>query len=221
MQDVTESTLKDRHLLREDGLPGRMSRQERQARVGILRNPASPPRLPARRTPLMGRWLNLRSSRRPSGSSVAAAAESVVTTLTANHDGPRPSVPVRRAADGSVQAIDIAGLIASVEGIGGAAPARIPFAASMRADADAAPPPAGPQKVQVQRAAAGIDDDDSGGESQALAAALRNTQAPAPGQTRQSPSQAARRAFWIVGIGIALAAVVLILLPAGRVLLPA
>jgi len=38
---------------------------ERQARVGILRNPNAPPRPPPRKAALMGKWPRLRSGRRP------------------------------------------------------------------------------------------------------------------------------------------------------------
>ena len=43
----------------------RADQVSRQARVGILRNPNAPPRIPPRRAQLMGRWADLRSSRRP------------------------------------------------------------------------------------------------------------------------------------------------------------
>jgi hypothetical protein len=42
------------------------ARRERQGRVGILRNPNSPPAAPARRVTLTGKWMRLRSTRRPS-----------------------------------------------------------------------------------------------------------------------------------------------------------
>lgn len=48
-----------------DGAPSRhQMRLDRQARVGILRNLREPPRLPPRKAPLTGKWMDLRSARR-------------------------------------------------------------------------------------------------------------------------------------------------------------
>ncbi|MFN4100349.1 MAG: hypothetical protein ACK4GT_11280 [Pararhodobacter sp.] len=219
MQDVTEAILQDRQKARDTGLSGRMTRQERQARVGILRNPASPPRPPARRAPLMGRWLDLRSSRRPCGSRVEEAAESVLTSLAADPAGPRPVVPVRRAADGSVESIDIIGLMASVEGVASRAPVRSAFDASLRADAETPPPPGDPRKPTILTAAAWIDDD-SGEDKAALAAALRDAQASEQVPPHK-PARRGRRVVRLLAIGIVLAVVALFVLPAWGALLPA
>lgn len=60
-------------------------RLDRQARVGILRNLREPPRLPPRKAPLTGTWLDMRSRRRlqrhgPAGmGSVNAGGAAAVT----------------------------------------------------------------------------------------------------------------------------------------------
>ena len=210
MQDAIDSRTRD-----DSAAPAqRRTRQDRQARVGILRNPNSPPRPPTRRASLTGRWPSLRSSRRPSSAAVAEAAESVVTTLTADQDGPRPVVPVRHAADGSVQAIDVAGLMASVEAVGTAAPVRAAYAAHIRPDGEAAPATVSGTRPSVLTAAAWMDEDED-----ALAQAFRH---PAPDAEMPSAPPARRsRGWWIVGLGVALALAVLVLLPAWRLLLPA
>ena len=51
----------------------------RQARVGILRNPNTPPRPPQRKARLTGKWTNLQSSRRPQAQPDAAIAAPVLT----------------------------------------------------------------------------------------------------------------------------------------------
>ena len=51
----------------------------RQARVGILRNPNSPPRPPQRKARLTGKWTNLQSSRRPQAQPDAAIAAPILT----------------------------------------------------------------------------------------------------------------------------------------------
>jgi len=114
-------------------------RRERQARVGILRNPNQPPRPAARRTPLMGKWLNLRSSRRP------PAPPPPVPALPAIVVPPRPTVTF--ADDGGVAGIDVQGLMASVEAVAVQTPARTPYAAEYRPDL--------PQKALTPQGAAG------------------------------------------------------------------
>ena len=219
MQD-TESRHQESQVARDCALSARATRQDRQARVGILRNPASPPRPPARRAPLMGRWLNLRSSRRPAGAQVAAAAEAVVTAFAGDRAGPRPAMPVRRAADGSVQSIDIAGLMASVENLAGKGPVRTAFAASMRADGDAAgvSPAARPAARKPPILSAEASSDEQAEDDDALAAAFRAGAGPV---VPQKPARRGSRALRLISIGLALAAVALILLPAWGSLLPA
>ncbi|GAB4268533.1 MAG: hypothetical protein Kow0013_19370 [Pararhodobacter sp.] len=114
-------------------------RQERQARVGILRNTNQPPRPPARRAKLMGKWLNLRSSRRPHprtepAAQPAAPAKVAQPHAPANDAAAEPFVGVSLAADGSVAAIDVKSLMASVEGYGTAQPVRAAFASEFRHD---------------------------------------------------------------------------------------
>lgn len=67
------------------------ARRERQARVGILRNPNSPPAPPARRVALTGKWMRLRSTRRPSTRSAPQELEGVepVPFVTEGGMGPR------------------------------------------------------------------------------------------------------------------------------------
>lgn len=104
----------------------RRSRQERQARVGLLRNPNQPPRPAARSAQLMGRWLNLRSSRR----AAPARADAVDPAVTAP-----PTEPVAWDEQGQVAAINISGLMASVRDLGTDRSVRASFAAPYRADA--------------------------------------------------------------------------------------
>lgn len=203
-----------------DGSPvsRRQSRQDRQARVGILRNPNSPPRPPARRASLMGRWPSLRSSRRQSAEAVAQAAESVVTALGGGQSGPRPAVPVRRSADGSVQAIDIAGLMASVEEIGKPTPGRIGYGADIRPDGSLAPATAPTRRrPSVLTREAWLDLDDETEDEDALGDAFRDS-AAAPQSPAAAPGRrltaAGRAGLWIVGLGTLTALGILIVLPA-------
>lgn len=195
----------------------RQQRLERQARVGILRNPKSPPRPPARRAALMGRWPKLRSSRRPRDSAVAEAAQSVVAWLLPVAEGTRGPLPVRRDAEGRVQAIDLTELMASVEGIGTAAPVRTPFAASIRADGPEPEAAAqAPAKPAILTPAAWIDDQDNPVEDQdALGQAFRDAAEP-PGTPGASSLR--RRGLWIVALGMLIALTVLVILPATGVL---
>lgn len=181
----------------------RRERQERQARVGILRNHNDPPRPPLRHARLMGRWPDLRSARRPHPADGDAAAEGV----------PAEAETPPRDAPASAPVIDIAGLMASVEGLGNTAPARQSFAAEMRADGAAeAPPP--PAKPAILTAEAWLDDVADPDED-ALVKALRDDDppaAPAPALVRRL------RGFWIVLMGVVLAFVVLVLVPVWGVL---
>jgi len=127
----------------------RLSRLERQARVGILRNPNEPPRPPPRKTALMGRWLSLRSGRRPSADRIEGAVQSVVEQMGGEVGQPAPQAALRLDPDGQLAGIDIATLMASVDGLGKQPPARAAFASDMRPDAPpvvAAPPAAAPRR---------------------------------------------------------------------------
>ncbi|KPQ06920.1 MAG: hypothetical protein HLUCCA12_08085 [Rhodobacteraceae bacterium HLUCCA12] len=65
------------------GDPRSLGRAKRQARVGLLRNPNAPPRPPARKARLMGKWPELRSSRRHPGVTAPAGGADPAAT-----DGP-------------------------------------------------------------------------------------------------------------------------------------
>ncbi|MCB1390746.1 MAG: hypothetical protein KDK12_16655 [Rhodobacteraceae bacterium] len=187
----------------------RLSRRERQARVGILLNPRDPPRPPPRRAALMGRWPSLRSSRRPRHDSVEEAANAVVSQLRRGETDTGGALPVRRGADGAVQAIDVARLMASVEGVGAGTPVRTPYGSSMRATGmEPEPPVRQPAVPAILTAEAWItEEDDPEEDRDALGMALRST--------RPQPVPRPRRRGWrIVGLGVMLALGVLILLPA-------
>lgn len=121
-----------------DGLRGtrRVQRQERQARVGILRNPNRVPGPPAHRPPLIGKWLPLRSSRRPP----EMGEEAVPCWDPAPADDESRS-SVLEGDNGEIRRIDLAWLMESVEGLGQKRPARVGIADHI---VDAAPPPARP-----------------------------------------------------------------------------
>lgn len=53
---------------------------ERQARVGILRNPNAPPRPPQRKARLTGKWPSLQSTRRPQSPPPPVAAQTISDT---------------------------------------------------------------------------------------------------------------------------------------------
>jgi hypothetical protein len=146
---VTDTTLDSEAIAAPSGVGARARlRQERQARVGILRNPNHPPAPPPRRALLMGKWPNLRSSRRPTPAEVAPP-------------DPAPPPPPRgveealhRTADGTVARIDVTTLMASVDGLGTAKPARAAFASEYRHDLDrpdrAPVPPARPSVLSAE-----------------------------------------------------------------------
>ncbi|MFN3953907.1 MAG: hypothetical protein ACK4LQ_05585 [Pararhodobacter sp.] len=139
----------------------RAQRQERQARVGILRNPNRPPLPPARKAALMGKWPRLRSSRRPTNieAELEAAVASDVQAHAASDSGAMappgtrhdaaasaetrargPAAPIVTQNDDQVTGIDIAGLMDSVRDIGRSASTRKSYAADLRAaEADLGP----------------------------------------------------------------------------------
>lgn len=171
-------------------LQRRLSRLERQGRVGILRNTNDPPRPPARKAALMARWPTLRSARRP-GIAPAPEAQPVEMSLS-----PAPDA-LKRDAAGQIAGIDIAGLMASVEGIGTQPPARAAFAAQMRAEA-APPDPASRRRA---RPSALIPE----AWAELSTPPLRATEKPPPPRLGLSTTLAA---------GVVLALVVLVLVPA-------
>lgn len=131
----------------------RAQRQERQARVGILRNPNRPPLPPARKAALMGKWPRLRSSRRPStieseleddfaadAQAQAAPAAGTMTAPSAETRASDPAAPIVTQDDDQVTGINIAGLMDSVRDIGQSASTRKSYAADLRAtEADLGP----------------------------------------------------------------------------------
>lgn len=135
----------------------RAQRQERQARVGILRNPNRPPQPPPRKAALMGKWPRLRSSRRPAEGDAFADPEAEAMALLAAGSAGAPAdarpttaqtaaqadeAPRRATAAGSavlhqqgdrITGIDIDGLMDSVRDVGRDASARRSYAADLRA----------------------------------------------------------------------------------------
>ena len=75
----------------------------RAARVGILRNPNSPPLPPQRKARLMGKWPGLQSSRRPAaGTPVSAGAITITDTELTRRimaDDPAPAMDAPGAAE--------------------------------------------------------------------------------------------------------------------------
>ena len=188
----------------------RISRLERQARVGILRNLNPVPRPPARRPALTGRWPCLRSTRRPPDARVEQAAQQY---LADNSDGdaqPLAGAAVRRGADGQLQRIDIAGLMASVEGLGVATGGRLRFAATMRADGEspADPPPRSPRPPSILSPEAWIEPEDE--DDDALAEAFEDARQHAP---PPAPPPVRRGRLWGVLIGLLVALVIALLAP--------
>lgn len=185
----------------------RRMRLDRQARVGLLRNPNRPPPPRPRRAAIMGRWLNLRSSRRATDAVMPGddltISDDVIRKLRKtlppmDADPPATQAPappgtaarswqprhrpesgrakppakppgqptssienaVALGPDGGVRSIDVAGLAAAVEGIGGDQPVRAPYASAFRADQQDGPPhPAAPRPVSIFSPEAWLDDD--------------------------------------------------------------
>lgn len=122
----------------------RADQSVRQARVGILRNPNDPPPIPPRRAQLMGRWPDLRSTRRqaaPAGPMESAAVPPDDTGAAP----PSPSGPVRSAL-ADLTGVDLATLIAEIDQHDSGAPLRSRYGGVWRLDpafADPAPPSPG------------------------------------------------------------------------------
>ncbi len=192
----------------------RASRLARQARVGILHNPADPPKPPPRRAPLMGRWPSLRSGRRPTAQRLEGAVQSVVASLgDAADDGAGgrtvdesvPRTAVQQGVDGRVTGIDIAALMAAANGItagtADSAPIRTPFAASMRSDRAPESPLSGTRKPRVLTADAWLD---FAPEAQGDPAPGMETHPTTPARPRRA------RAARIVALGVTLSLATLV-----------
>lgn len=175
----------------------RQSRIARQARVGILRNTNEPPRPPPRKASLTGRWLSLRSSRRPAAQDVVEAALAVSQPGEGGTDAARlPVAALRHDEQGRLAGIDVAGLMASVAGLGTSKPIRTPYGAEIRPDMG--PKPAASPRTRAKAAA----DPEPPPEPAPL---------PDP-PVAQRPVR--RRQVWPLFAGVALAFVALVLLPA-------
>lgn len=81
----------------------RARQMARAARVGILRNPNSPPLPPRRKARLMGKWPDLQSSRRPAAAPPAGAGAMTITdtelTRRIMADDPAPAADADADAD--------------------------------------------------------------------------------------------------------------------------
>lgn len=180
----------------------RHRRQGRQARVGILRNTNEPPHPPPRKAALTGRWLSLRSSRRPPEQRLVDAALSVVRQPDAGSEtASLPADALHHDEAGRLAGIDVAGLMASVEGLGTSKPIRTPYGAQMRPDlpSEAVTPPPPRRKTQAVRG--------ESTEAPAIDAAPSHAKPALP--LRSRPSLLAP----ILG-GVVLSLAVLILVPA-------
>lgn len=87
-----------------DPVAARRARQmARAARVGILRNPNSPPLPPQRKARLMGKWPGLQSSRRPAASVPVSAGAITITdtelTRRIMADDPAPALDTPGATE--------------------------------------------------------------------------------------------------------------------------
>ena len=194
--------------------PVRLSRLDRQARVGILRNLNPVPRPPARRPALTGRWPSLRSSRRPPENRVEQAAQDYHCAATQGQHA-LPETAVQRSADGQVQRIDIAGLMSSVNDVGVNPAVRVAYGASVRADGDSPPePPKRRKRPHILTPEAWTDDTDE--DDDALAAAFEVARQEHDAQHPAPPAPSSRRRLWIVLMGLLVACAILVLIP-GRV----
>ena len=124
--------------LRATDCPRRRARLERQARVGLLPNPNQPPKPPPRRAALMGKWVDLRSSRRIKAAERAKARAAEQSAVAVGNASPEQSPQVldtiARDESGLVSGIDIGGLMDAVRELGTDKPIRTPYAAQYRHD---------------------------------------------------------------------------------------
>lgn len=163
MQIMTSATTQTPEKNVEAGSRRRL-RQERQSRVGILRNPNMPPRPPPRRAALMGKWLRLRSARRPPPGGIHLLPDEDAVPLPSGVAETPPHSPPAVVTDssGRVEAIDISGLMASVDGLGKVQAPRASFGAELQLEQranhpDSRAPPA-QSRVSVLTPQAWLDD---------------------------------------------------------------
>lgn len=200
-------------LISEDhALKRQQLRLERQARVGILRNLNAPPRPPARRANLMGKWMNLRSSRRPQSGQVITAVEAICAE--AGIEAASVENIVQSRDDGTVESIDIAGLMSSVANLGQAAPVRNSFGANMRPDRDIAPPPVAPApEPSILSRDAWLDhvptEDDDEDTAPAMAETANSAFRPPRYRALLSPALSLLRNLFLVVLGLFLALAIL------------
>jgi hypothetical protein len=114
----------------------RQRRRERQARVGLLRNPNGKPAPPPRRPPLIGRHLSLRSSRRPCPPGGAGNGITGIAPDEGSRDPPvrEDPAPLVVAEAGRIARIDVDRLRALAESMRPSVPARTAFAADIIGD---------------------------------------------------------------------------------------
>lgn len=116
------------------------ARRDRQARVGILRNPNSPPSAPARRVALTGKWMRLRSTRRPNTPADPPEGEGVVPET--------PPAPIVTEGEGGVR-IDLDALQKTVADLS-PKPQRSAYAQNFRHDLPLARPPRKPRREAAE-----------------------------------------------------------------------
>ena len=197
-----------------DAVSRRRLRQERQSRVGILRNPNTPPLPPPRRAPLMGKWMRLRSSRRPPPGGVDVLPDESAVPVASSAPAPvstaRPAVTLDGA--GRVEAIDIGGLMASVDDLGQVTAPRAAFAADMRQEhpPNTLKPLAPPRQAMAPPPQTWLEGDSASPEGDD---AVEMAPQARPTRRRRRRLVAFGRAVLLVLGGLALALVALSLLP--------
>ena len=178
-------------------------RLERQARVGLLRNPNRPPKPPPRRAALMGKWLDLRTSRRRA----VPIVEKQKTDAVASGTEHVHKIEDALAHDhtGRVSSINIDGLMHAVRSLGTNKPLRTPYGGGYRADLEVENPQEDAQAAASILSAHAWEDEH---ESPPPA-----VQIP-PARQRARRLHGFLRGTMIVGGGVLMAFVVLLMLPA-------
>lgn len=124
-----------------DRAMARAARLDRQTRVGNLPNPNRAVVPPAHRPPLIGRWMKLRSTRRPKLAGVADPNTENPAPPDATSDVlSGPETFVEQDIDG-ISGIDIDRLMATVADLGTKSSQRVPVAADILGGHAVSPPP--------------------------------------------------------------------------------